>query len=90
MKKVWSQRIGLMLQGFLIGKLIAFECASKDFEMKWNEMLYNAKKNLAGHLLHKSSKWIGKTLNWEWRIWMMNWFNPLSKQVWAKAFENTK
>lgn len=45
-----------MLQGFLIGKLIAFECASKDFEMKWNEMLYNAKKNLAGHLLHKLSK----------------------------------
>ena len=43
-----------------IKKALAFEPVSKDFCIKWDEILYNAKKNLIELLLYESSKVVAK------------------------------
>ena len=43
-----------------IKKSPAITPVSKDFNIKWNEVLYNAEKNLVKLLLYESSKVIAK------------------------------
>ena len=50
-----SLRRGLTPKGFRIRKYPAFEPVSHDAQMKWNEILYNSKKNLVELLLNESS-----------------------------------
>ena len=50
-----SLRRGLTPKGFRIRKYPAFEPVSDDAQIKWNEILYNAEKNLVELLLYESS-----------------------------------
>ena len=47
-------------RGVRIRKDPAFEPISDDFQIKWNEILYNAEKNLVELLLYESSKVVAK------------------------------
>ena len=55
-----SLRHGVMPKGLRIWKDPAFEPISDDFQIKWNKILYNAKKNLVKLLLYESSKVVAK------------------------------
>ena len=46
---------GLTPKGFRIREYPAFELVSYDAQIKWKEILYNAKKNLVELLLYESS-----------------------------------
>ena len=48
-------RRGLTPKGFRIREYPAFELVSYDAQIKWKEILYNAKKNLVELLLYESS-----------------------------------
>ena len=50
----------MILKGLRIRKDPVFEPISNDFQIKWNEILYNAEKNLAKLLLYESSKVVAK------------------------------
>ena len=50
-----SLRRGLTPKGFRIREYPAFELVSYDAQIKWKEILYNAKKNLVELLLYESS-----------------------------------
>ena len=47
-------------KGLRIRKDPAFQPISDDFQIKWNEILYNAEKNLVELLLYESSKVVAK------------------------------
>ena len=55
-----SMRIGIVPKGLRIKKAPAFEPVSKDFYIRWDEILYNAEKNLIELLLYESSKVVAK------------------------------
>ena len=55
-----SLKTGLILNGLKIKKSPAITPVSEDFNTKWNEVLYNAEKNLVALLLYESSKVIAK------------------------------
>ena len=54
-----SLKMGLMPNGLKINKSPAITPVSEDFNIKWNEVLYNAEKNVE-LLLYESSKVIVK------------------------------
>ena len=47
-------------KGLRIRKDPAFESISDGFQIKWNDILYNAEKNLVELLLYESSKVVAK------------------------------
>ena len=49
-----SIRSGIVSKGLRIKKAPAFESVSKDFYIKWDEILYSAEKNLIELLLYES------------------------------------
>ena len=51
-----SLETGIISKGLKIKKVPAFHPVSEDFFIKWEEILYNAKKNLVELLLYESSK----------------------------------
>ena len=51
---------GVIQKGLRIRKDPAFEPVSNDFQIKWDEILYNAEKNLVELLLYESSKVVAK------------------------------
>ena len=51
---------GVILKGLKIRKDSAFEPISDDFQIKWNEILYDAEKNLGELLLRKSSNVVAR------------------------------
>ena len=53
-------RRGVIPKGLRIRKDPAFESISDEFQIKWNEILYNAGKNLVELLLYESSKIVAK------------------------------
>ena len=55
-----SLRRGVILKGLRIRKGPAFEPINDDFQIKSNEILYNAKKNLVELLLYESSNVVAK------------------------------
>ena len=55
-----SLKTRLILNGLKIKKSPAITPVSEDFNTKWNEVLYNAEKNLVALLLYESSKVIAK------------------------------
>ena len=55
-----SLNTGLIPNGLKIKKLPAITPVSEDFNTNWNEVLYNAEKNLVELLLYESSKVIAK------------------------------
>ena len=55
-----SLRCWVIPKGLRIRKDPVFEPISNDFHIKWNEILYNAEKNLAKLLLYESSKVVAK------------------------------
>ena len=55
-----SLRRGVVPKGLQIRKDPAFEQISDDFQIKWNEIPYNAEKNLVELLLYESSKVVAK------------------------------
>ena len=55
-----SLRTGMVPKGLRIKKAPAFEPVSKDFNIRWDEMLYKAEKNLIELLLYESSKVVAK------------------------------
>ena len=55
-----SLKTGLIPNGLKIKKSPAITPVSEDFNTKWNEVLYNAEKNLVALLLYESSKVIAK------------------------------
>ena len=55
-----SLRRGVILKGLWIRKDSAFEPINDDFQIKSNEILYNAKKNLVELLLYESSNVVAK------------------------------
>ena len=57
---VESMRTETVPKGLRIKKAPAFEPISKNFYIGWDEVLYNAEKNLIELLLHESSKVVAK------------------------------
>ena len=55
-----SLRCGVILKSLRIRKDPAFESISDGFQIKWNDILYNAEKNLVELLLYESSKVVAK------------------------------
>ena len=55
-----SMRTGIVPEGLRIKKAPAFEPISKDFYIRWDEILYSAGKNLIKLLLYESSKVVAK------------------------------
>ena len=55
-----SMRTRIVSKGLRIKKAPAFAPVSKDFYIKWDEVLYNAEKNLIELLLYESSKVVAK------------------------------
>ena len=55
-----SLRRGVIPKGLRIRKDPAFEPISDDFQIKWNEILYNVENNLVELLLYESSKVVVK------------------------------
>ena len=55
-----SLRRRVISKGLRTRKDLAFEPISDDFQIKWNEILYNAENNLVKLLLYESSKVIAK------------------------------
>ena len=55
-----SMRTGIVPKGLRIKKAPAFEPVSKDFYISWDEILYNAEKNLIEFLLYESLKVVAK------------------------------
>ena len=55
-----SLETGITPKGLKIRKAPAFHPVSDDFYVKWEEVLYNAEKNLVQLLLYESSKVIAK------------------------------
>ena len=55
-----SLRRGVIPKGFPIRKDPAFEPIGDDFQIKWNEILYNAEKNLVKLLVYESPKVVAK------------------------------
>ena len=51
-----SLETGIISKGLKIKKVPAFHPVSEDFFIKWEEILYNAEKNLVELLLYESSK----------------------------------
>ena len=55
-----SLEIGIIPKGLKIKKVSPFQPVSEDFFIKWEQILYNAEKNLVSLLLCESSKVIAK------------------------------
>ena len=55
-----SMRTGIVPKGLRIKKAPAFAPLSKDFYIKWDEILYNTEKNLTELLLYESLKVVAK------------------------------
>ena len=55
-----SMRTGIVPKGLRIKNALAFEPVSKDFYIRWDEILCNAEKNLIELLLYESSKVVAK------------------------------
>ena len=55
-----SMRTGIVPKGLRIKKALAFEPVSKDFYIRWDEILCNAEKSLIELLLYESSKVVAK------------------------------
>ena len=55
-KSTTRTQTGIVPKGLRIKKAPAFEPVSKDFYIRWDEILYNAEKNLIELLLYESSK----------------------------------
>ena len=55
-----SLETGIIPKGLKIKKVPAFQPVREDFFIKWEEILYNAEKNLVELLLYESSKVIAK------------------------------
>ena len=51
---------GLIPPGFHLKKLPAFMSLTEDFNLKWDQVLYDAEKNLVKLLLHESQEVIAK------------------------------
>ena len=55
-----SLETGIIPKGLKIKKVPAFHPVSKNFFIKWEQILYNAEKNLVGLLLYESFKAIAR------------------------------
>ena len=55
-----SKKSGLIPNGLRINKSPAIKPLSKDFNQRWNEILYNAENNLVELLLYESNKVVAK------------------------------
>ena len=57
---IQSSEEGIIPSGLKIRKKPAFQPVSKDFEVKWNSILYNAERNVVDLLLYEAEKVIAK------------------------------